>query len=133
MITVKTTARGAKPVQVKGLAALLLVQVGFQTCLASGAPWGRAAYGGQRCGTLPTHYRCVSASSAVAYAVTARVLARGGANAPRQRTLLSGVAAVMTLGTLANALSRSPLERGLWTPYCAFAATIAWRARRRAN
>lgn len=118
------------PVQTKGLAALLLIQTGFQGCLAAGVPWGRAAYGGQHSGTLPSRYRCVSAVGAVAYAVTAFTLARGGGSGQRQRALLSGVTAMMAMGTLLNAISRSPLERGLWTPYCALTGALAWRARR---
>lgn len=138
MITDKGTATEGPPekripVQTKGSSALLLVQAGFQACLAAGVPWGRAAYGGQHSGTLPTRYRRISAVSAVVYAATAFAVARGGGSAQRQRAILSGVAATMTIGALANAISRSPLERGLWTPYCALTAALAWRARRLAG
>lgn len=118
-------------VRTMGPVVLLLTQAGFQACLAVGLPWGRAAYGGQNCGTLPARYRWISAGAAVAYAATALALTRGGAQ--RQRVLLSGVAALMASGGLLNAISRSPLERGLWTPYCALTAVLAWRARRLAS
>ncbi len=124
-------ARGS--VQAKGTVALLLTQAGFQVCLAVGLPWGRAAYGGQISGTLPARYRCISAGAAFAYAAAAVALVRGGDGVHRQRVFLGGVAALMASGTVLNAISRSPLERGLWTPFCALTAALAWRARRLAG
>lgn len=111
------------------VAALLLLQSGFQACLAAGAPWGRAAYGGQHPGTVSKGYRRLSTVSTVSYAVAAGALARGSGGPHRQRALLSGVAATMAIGTVLNAVSRSPIERALWTPYCALTAFLAWRAR----
>lgn len=116
--------------QTKGPAALLLVLAGFQACLAAGAPWGRAAYGGQHSGTLPIRYRCISVVGTVAYAAMAFALTRSGGSRKRQRALLGGVAATMAIGAVPNAFSRSPLERGVWTPYCVLTAALAWRARR---
>lgn len=124
-------ARGR--VQARGTAALLLAQAGFQVCLAVGMPWGRAAYGGHISGTLPARYRCISAGAAVAHAATAVALVRSGGGVQRQRVFLGGVAALMASGTVLNAISRSPLERGLWTPFCALTAALAWRARRLAG
>ncbi len=118
------------PVDTTRETALLLVLVGFQTCLAAGVPWAPAAYGGGHLGTLPTRYRFISAASAFAYGAVAFAVARGGGGTQRQRTLLGAIAATMAIGTLPNLASRSSLERGLWTPYCVLTATLAWRARR---
>ncbi|MGB3184726.1 MAG: hypothetical protein WBG36_13745 [Ornithinimicrobium sp.] len=110
-------------------ATLLLVQVGFQTCLAAGAPWGRASYGGQHDGVLPRGYRWVSAGAVFGYTAAAISLTRSAGSDRHRRAVLTGVATTMTVGALANGASRSSLERALWTPYCVLTAVCAWKAR----
>ena len=110
-------------------ASSLAVIGGFQVALAAGAPWGRAAYGGQHGGVLPGRLRAVSAVAAVGYGVgAAAVLADAGSPASRNRGF-TVLAAVMSVGALANGASRSPVERVVWTPVTAATAVAAWRAR----
>lgn len=113
------------------LATLLLIQVVFQFALAAGAPWGRAAWGGQNEGVLPLGFRVASGIAAgvwlwILLVVLERFLGKVG----RRRTLLV-LAAYTALGVVANAASPSPLERAIWTPYCVALAGAAWLAARR--
>jgi hypothetical protein len=108
----------------------LLVGVGtFQACLAAGAPWGRFAYGGQHEGRLPESFRRISAVVAPVYGVTAVVVVSEAGSPQLRRSVLSGVAIFMTVGTALNLASRSPAERMLWTPLCALTAVLAGVAR----
>lgn len=110
-------------------AALCLAVVAcFQVGLALGAPWGRASYGGQHVGVLPTRLRVVSAVAAVMWPLLALVvLARSRLEVPAP--LPDGalgpatwvVTAFLALSVLANGASRSRLERTLWTPVCVVA------------
>ena len=110
-------------------AALLTGLSAFQACLASGAPWGRIAYGGQHEGRLPVKYRRVSAVAAATYAGVAAYLASDVGAPSARRKVLSSLTGFMVLGTAVNLASRSPAERALWTPVCALTAVSAWRAR----
>ncbi len=92
----------------------------FQLALALGAPWGAAAWGGRNPGVLPTGLRVASAFvGVVVYPLIALViLAAGGAIAddwlPIGRTVVMWIlAAFFVLGTVVNAISRSPIER-IW-------------------
>lgn len=114
-------------------AACLLVVTAFQIGLASGAPWGRAAFGGQHPGRLPTNLRVVSAVAAVVWPLVAFVVLRQAGWdvwSPVPEGALSTVtwvvAGFLGLSVLLNGASRSPLERNLWTPLClvACAATM---------
>lgn len=109
-------------------AALLAVQACFQAGLALGAPWGRAAYGGQRPGSLPPRLRVVSGVAAGAYAAAAAGLASGRTPLRRRQRVLRVVRGYAAVGVVANAASRSPLERALWTPWCAAVVVGAHRA-----
>jgi hypothetical protein len=112
-----------------GTAATLLVLGAFQGALAAGAPWGRAAYGGAHHGTLPGRLRVASALAAPAYGVGA-VLVLRGTGPPRVRArAFTGLSLFMGVGAVANGASRSPWERGLWTPVAVLASALAWRAR----
>ncbi len=71
----------------------------------------------------------MSAAAACGYTAAAVALTRPGGRERHRRAVLTGVAATMAAGTLANGASRSPLERALWTPYCALTAVCAWQAR----
>ncbi len=105
------------------LAALLIgIVVLFQIALLLGAPWGEAAWGGGRKGRLPVRLRIASGVSAlllVALAWVVLAAARLIAATPLPASLLGAAIWVVTgyfvLGTVANAISRSPRER-LWAP-----------------
>ena len=108
-------AAGAATVGFAGLAV-------FQLLLAAGAPLGEAAWGGTTEGQLSTGLRVGSAISIVAYAAGSAV--SPAARAVRVRWPSRTVARIgswvlvvlLTLGTLANALSQSPWERFLLAP-----------------
>ncbi|GAA4682618.1 hypothetical protein [Nocardioides nanhaiensis] len=110
--------------------ALLALQAGFQAGLAAGAPWGSAAYGGRRPGPVPPRLRLVSGVAAGAYAAAAVSLldASAPARRRRRRRVLRVVRGYAAVGVVANAASRSPLERALWTPWCVATAASAHRA-----
>jgi hypothetical protein len=102
--------------------ALLLVLGVFQAALALGAPVGQAAWGGRHVGRLPDGLRAASGVNAlfiypvmVVYVLaSARVVdAHGlpGAGAIAMWVLVG----YFSLGTLANLVSRSRIER-IWSP-----------------
>jgi hypothetical protein len=104
------------------LSVLMGVQVVFQTLLAAGVPWGRAAWGGQHA-VLPTGFRIGSVFSALFFGFSMLVtLSRGEVISLFGRgvttvffwiyTIYFGIAIVM------NALSRSKIER-VWAPVVA--------------
>jgi amino acid permease len=104
-------------------AAIVGVVSLFQMALAAGAPWGEAAYGGMFPGVLPTGMRVNSLVFAVVMfpAVALYLLDIGGVLEsswlPGSRTFVIWVLVVFfALGTLMNAISRSRVERVLWTP-----------------
>ena len=110
--------------------AAALVAIGvFQIALAAGAPWGRAAYGGTRHGTLPNHLRAISGMAALGYG-TGAVLVLRGSGSPRARTrAFTTLSVFLGVGALTNGASRSPVERAVWTPVTAATAVLAWRSR----
>lgn len=93
----------------------------FQLALASGAPWGRLAWGGGH-ERLPTGYRIGSLVSIPVYAIFATiVLERAGLIAvlPSPEIARVGawiIAGYMALGIVLNAISRSLPERLVMTP-----------------
>ena len=101
---------------------LLAVVAGFQIALALGAPWGYAAWGGGNQGVLPAGLRIASAVVGLvvypligcfvltsAGVITAAWLPGTGA------TGMWVLAAIFTLGAIANFASRSKWER-IWGP-----------------
>ena len=124
-------------VTVGGIAlGLLLLIVVFQVALALGAPFGKAAWGGQNDDVLPGRLRAASAIAGVVIypAVIALVLSASGVI---DADLVPGkgdvamwfLATLFGLGGIANAVSRSSLERW-WSPVsltvavcCAYIAT----------
>jgi hypothetical protein len=108
----------------------VLVGIGaFQIALAAGAPWGRAAYGGTRHGTLPNHLRAISGMAALGYG-TGAVLVLHGSGSPRARArAFTALSVFLGIGAVANGASRSPVERAVWTPVTAVASVLAWRSR----
>jgi hypothetical protein len=116
----------------KATAAALATVGAFQLALTVGAPWGSAAYGGTRPGTLPSHLRAISGVAAVGYSTGAVLIVRGAGSAPARARAFTTLSVFMTIGTIANGASRSLVERAIWTPVTAATAVLAWRSRRRA-
>jgi hypothetical protein len=108
--------------------ALIGALVVFQLALALGAPFGAAAWGGQNPGVLPRNLRIASAVvGLVLYPIIAAVILAaagliGDEWLPVDPTvamwILTGFFAV---GTVVNAISRSPPER-IWAPVSAVLA-----------
>ncbi len=105
---------------------LLGVAAVHQVALASGAPWGDAAYGGRApttAGVLDPPYRWVSAVAAVNLSVSAWVVAMSGGVVRRRplgaralRTWTWVITAALAGNTVANLAARHPAERwGLGT------------------
>lgn len=112
----------------RGAAVVLGGAALFQVGLAAGAPWGAAAWGGRRQGTLPAGLRAASGGSAVMLGAIAALAASPDPAHPILRTrMLRGSAAYLAVGALANAASRSPVERW-WAPVNAVGAVLLWRA-----
>ena len=120
-------AMGSSARRAQSSTAAMLASCGiFQACLACGAPWGRAAYGGQHPGRLPGTYRGISAVAGPAYGAAAALTA-SGTGSPRVRSRgFTALTGFMVVGVAANLASRSRLERLIWTPVC---AVTAWLAR----
>lgn len=102
-----------------GLIGLVIL---FQIALAFGAPWGKAAWGGGNEGKLPERLRLASAFSALILALAAWViLASAGLidSTPVPESWLTPLTWALTayfgIGTVANSISRSKVER-LWGP-----------------
>ena len=94
----------------------------FQVALALGAPWGRAAYGGQSA-ELTAQLRITSAVAAVVWTgVALVVLKRAGFDvwAPLPASWLPVaiwvVVALMAVAVVMNAITPSALERAIWLP-----------------
>jgi len=103
-------------------AVLVAALVLFQAALACGAPWGRAAYGGQAA-ELPARLRVSSAVAVVFWsAVALVVLRRAGLPvwAPLPDAWLPAAAwvivALAALAVVMNAITRSRIERAIWLP-----------------
>lgn len=104
---------------------LLVALIAFQLALALGAPLGAMAWGGQFPAVLPTRLRVASAvAGLVIYPViTAIVLSAGAILSddwmPIDTNVVLWILAVFfAIGTIVNALSRSPRER-IWSPVSA--------------
>lgn len=105
----------------------------FQLSMAAGLPLGRFAWGGRSPPALPTSLRWASLAAAPVLALAAWVVlarsgkARPGPDAAWVRAAAWVLAALLTLNTLGNFMSHSPLERAVMTPIslvlaiCAFA------------
>jgi hypothetical protein len=100
----------------------------FQVCLALGAPWGAASWGGRHRGVLPARLRCASAVAAPVLAAVAAVVAQPRLDQRGRRRVLRGVAAYAGLGVVVNGLSPSTVERAVWTPMCALGTGLALQA-----
>ncbi len=99
---------------------LIVVLAVFQIALALGAPAGAASWGGAHPGVLPTRLRVASAVAGLfVYPPIALVILDSGGVIDLgwdvQPLWLWVLAGFFLLGTLANAASRSKVER-LWAP-----------------
>lgn len=110
-------------------AAALAALGAFQIALAVGAPWGRAAYGGNHPGVLPNHLRVISGVSALGYGTGAVLVLRGSGSPQARARAFTALTAFMGIGVVANGASRSPVERVVWTPVTAVTTVLAWRSR----
>jgi hypothetical protein len=114
----------------KAAAGLFGVVAEFQSCLAAGAPWGAAAYGGANGGVIPVSLRRASGVAAVIYLALAVVSGTNVASPVVRRRVLYAATPVMVVGAVANVASRSLIERMLWTPVTVALAILLWRAAR---
>lgn len=101
---------------------LLVVVALFQLAVAAGAPFGKAAWGGAHHGVLPPRLRVASALVAlVVYpAIIALVLSASDVLDAdflpgRGAAIMWVLATIFLLGAIANAVSRSRIERW-WAP-----------------
>jgi hypothetical protein len=106
-------------------ATVLALVLAFQLLLVAGAPFGHAAWGGQH-RVLPARLRLASAGAAAIIVLMAWVvLARAGFLPPGAgpvaiRAATWVVAGFFALNTVANAVSRSAVERFVMTPATLF-------------
>ena len=112
------------------------VVVVFEVCLAAGAPWGSAAFGGADPGRLSTELRIASAFAAGFWSLAAlTALARGGVVAlpighAFSRRAMWGLTVLLAAGTVMNAASSSPWERFGWAPFTLGLTVLSWRLAR---
>lgn len=102
----------------------------FQGALAAGAPWGAASWGGGHDGVLPVGLRCASGVAALVFAGIAPVAAGKTLGSRWRRRVLLGTGVYVAVGTVANGLSPSPVERAIWLPLSVIGtalAVMAWR------
>lgn len=115
---VPSVGRRATAVGLRGLAF-------FQLALATGAPWGRASYGGAHPGVLPDHLRVVSAGATLLYSGLSWAVVSTRTPVQLRRRLLTGVAGLMGVGAVVNGISPSWPGRAIWTPTAALLALSA--------
>ncbi|MBM4409481.1 MAG: hypothetical protein FJ038_13020 [Chloroflexi bacterium] len=102
-------------------AAMTAGIIAFQLALTLGAPWGAYAMGGAFPGRYPPAMRVAALVQAGLLAfIAAVVLSAAGVVLPSLAEsfpwLIWGAVALMALGVVVNALSRSPGERRIWVP-----------------
>lgn len=100
---------------------LIVLVVAFQVALATGAPWGAAAYGGRFVeseGQLPTRYRVSSAVAAITLSgvawlilVAGAVIGRGPVPEVALTPTMWAAATLFALNALGNLSGKHPLER----------------------
>lgn len=113
------------------LCAIAVLVAVFQVALASGAPWGEWAFGGQNKGRLPRSLRISSGVSLIVYAIQ---FTHFGSRAGFWVAPFGESAATVfdwvfvgffVLGSIMNGISRSQKERYLWTPIVLFSLACA--------
>jgi hypothetical protein len=105
------------------LSLFLLFVAIFQILLATGAPYGEAAWGGQKGKVLPRNYRIASAFSCLFFIFSILVVLSATAIIDLfSSSFADGYMWFLTvylgLGIFMNAISRSKIER-LWAPVIA--------------
>jgi hypothetical protein len=100
----------------------------FELLLVYGMPWGKAAWGGQH-KVLSNKLRIASAASSLIYIFAiVIVLTKAGVIATFSQEFVSIVLWIMVvffgLGIFMNLLSRSRLERNIFTPVAAAACLL---------
>jgi hypothetical protein len=124
--------RRLAPVLATGFAVVVV----FEVCLAAGAPWGSAAFGGADPGRLSNELRIASVFAAGFWALAALIaLARGGVVASPissavSRRAMWGLTILLAAGTVMNAASSSPWERYGWAPFTLGLTVLSWRLAR---
>jgi hypothetical protein len=98
-----------------------LIVIGFQLALAAGAPWGSYAMGGRRAGQYPPAMRAAALVQAILLALLAVVVLDAGGVLALGWTMaipwLAWIPVIASLAsTIANAATRSVVERRLWLP-----------------
>jgi hypothetical protein len=112
------------------------VIVVFEVCLAAGAPWGSAAFGGADPGRLSDELRIASVVAAAFWSLAAlTALARGEVTTSPigyafSRRAMWGLTLLLVAGTVMNAASSSPWERYGWAPYILGLTVMTWRLAR---
>jgi hypothetical protein len=110
--------------RVAGIVAVVLLTVVevFQIALASGAPLGKASWGGKHDGVLPTRLRIASGVAAVIvypliilFVLAASGLVDSSLTEGTRRVGMWVLTALFVLGALSNFVSRSKIERS-WGP-----------------
>ncbi len=113
-------------IQLVGVAitALLAVLVAFQLALAIGAPWGRAAYGGVSHPVLAPRLRVASGIAAAVWSAVAVLVLRiadvsawPDLPAPVLAVAAWALVGLFAVAVVANAATRSRIERAIWLPY----------------
>ena len=101
---------------------LLVVVAVFQLALALGAPFGKAAWGGAHDGVLPPRLRAASAfvglivyPAIIAVVFSASGLIDADLVPGDGAVTMSALAVLFLIGAIANAVSRSRVERW-WAP-----------------
>lgn len=112
--------------------AILELVVIFQVALVFGAPLGEYTQGGQTVGALSTSARLVAGVSIVLLSVMIFALMAHAGHGPFRNTssriikrLIQFTFAYAVLGTLMNAISRSPKERW-WAVVTLSVALLSW-------
>lgn len=99
---------------------LVVVLVGFQICLAAGAPWGHLANGGLHPGRMPPLWRGLALVqggllAAMGWAVMSYAAEKGGAGGGLVWAFRAALALTIAT-TIANWITPSAPERRLWGP-----------------
>ena len=115
---------------VYGIFLLLAILSVFQIALASGAPLGKFAWGGQHAGKLPTRFRIGSAVSVSFYVLIAYLVASRTAiiDSPLSPQLVAIwlwiIVGLLGLSTLANLASPSRQEKRIMAPIAAMLTAL---------
>lgn len=107
--------------------ALLGILMIFHAALALGAPLGSAAWGGRHPGVLPARFRAANAVAAlIIYPGIITIVLDSASHIdvewlPASTGTMWFLAAIFTVGTIANLMSQSQPER-MWAPVSAAVA-----------